>query len=142
MIREEIRSELHQLTTEAKDLRKFGITMGIILGILTGVTFYTGNWAFPYLGALAGGFLLIGIIRPLLLREIYLGWMAFAITLGFFMTRIILSFLFYVVFTITGIIVRLARKDMLDQQYDTHAETYWKKHDKPKDPKQHLERQF
>jgi hypothetical protein len=31
---------------------------------------------------------------------------------------------------------------MLDQNYEANAETYWKKHEKPQDPKQHLERQF
>jgi hypothetical protein len=69
-------------------------------------------------------------------------YLFFAITLGFFMTRIILSFLFYVVFTSVGLIARLVNRDMLDQQYDADATSYWKKHERPKDRRQHLERQF
>jgi uncharacterized membrane protein len=142
MILEEIRSELGRLKTAPKDLRKFGITMAVILGILTGITLYTGSWAFPYLLVLAVGFLLVGIIKPTFLKKIYLGWMTIAITIGFFVTRIILSLLFYVVFTIVGIIARLVNKDMLDQEYEANAGTYWKKHEKPQDPRKHLERQF
>ncbi len=142
MILEEITSELRRLKTEPKDLRKFGITMGVILGILTGITLYKESWSFPYLLILSGVFLLIGIIKPILLKYIYLGWMALAITIGFFVTRIILSILFYVMFTIAGIIGRLVNNDMLDQKYDANADTYWKKHEKPQDSKKHLERQF
>ncbi len=142
MILEEIKSEVSRLKTEAKDLRKFGITMAVILGILTGIILYKGSWSFPYLLVLAVGFLLVGLIKPLLLKKVYLGWMAIAITLGFFMTRIILSILFYGMFTITGVIARLFNNDMLDQKYEAKAETYWKKHEKPQDPKQRLEQQF
>jgi len=142
MILEEIKSELSRLKTEAQDLRKFGITMTVILGILTGITMYKGSWSFPYLLVLTLGFLIIGILKPLLLKKIYIGWMAIAVTMGFFVTKIILSLLFYGVFTVIGIIVRLLNRDMLDQNYEANAETYWKKHEKPQDPKQQLERQF
>ena len=142
MILEEIKSEVSRLETEAKDLRKFGITMAVILGILSGITLYKGSWSFPYLLVLAGGFLLFGLIKPLLLKRVYLGWMAIAITMGYFVTRIILSILFYGVFTLVGIISRFFNKDMLDQNYKAKAETYWKKHEKPQDPRKHLERQF
>ena len=81
-------------------------------------------------------------LKPLLLKPVYLGWMTIAVTMGYFVTRIILSVLFYGVFTIIGAIARLFNKDMLDQNYEANAETYWKKHEKPQDPKQHLERQF
>jgi hypothetical protein len=142
MILEDIKSELKRLKTESKDLRKFGITMALILGVLTVISLYKGSWSFRYLLVLSGGFLLIGIIKPILLKKVYLGWMAIAITMGFFMTRIILTVLFYGVFTVTGVIVRLLNKDMLDQKYDANAETYWKKHEKPQDLRKHLERQF
>ena len=142
MILEEIKSEVIRLKTEAKDLRKFGITMAVILGILTGITLYKGSWSFPYLLVLAIGFLVFGLIKPLLLRHIYLGWMAIAITMGYFVTRIILSILFYGVFTLIGFISRFFNKDMLDQNYEAKADTYWKEHEKPQDPKKHLERQF
>ncbi len=142
MIFEEIRLELRQLKTTLRELRKFGITMAIILGILTGITLYKGSWLFPYFLGLAGAFFVIGILKPILLKYIYLGWMAIAITMGFFVTKVILSIVFYGIFTIVGIIARLVNQDMLDQQYDPDAETYWKQHEKPQDSRKHLERQF
>jgi hypothetical protein len=65
-----------------------------------------------------------------------------AIVLGFFVTKIILSVLFYVMFTIIGVIARTFHHDMLDEEYDAEATTYWKPYQPPKDAKKHLERQF
>jgi hypothetical protein len=142
MIFDDIKSELRRLKTEPQDLKKFGITMAVILGVLGGITLYKGSWSYPYLLVLAVGFLVFGIVKPLLLKHVYLGWMALAFTMGFFMTRIILTILFYGVFTIVGVFVRFTNKDMLDQQYAPNVKTYWKPHVKPQDLKKHLERQF
>ena len=142
MIREEIVTEIQNLKTAERDLKKFGVTMASILGIITLIGFHKMSWWFPYLFLVALGFWLIGITQPKWLKQIYIGWMALAITMGYFMTRIILSFLFYVVFTVIGLISRILNPDLLDQQYQADATTYWKKHKKPKDAKQHFEQQF
>ena len=142
MIREEIAAEVRKLKTEKKDLRKFGLTMAVILGIFTIITWYKTSWIFPYVFLLALGFGFISIIRPGLLKKVYIGWMTLAITIGFFMTKVLLSFLFYTVFTVTSLISRIFTRDRLDQRYDADANTYWKQHEKPNDLKKHLERQF
>jgi len=142
MIREEIVTEVRRLSTKEKDLRKFGLTMAVVFGIFSAIAWYKGSGIFPYVSVVCLGFGAIGIIRPMVLRKVYIGWMTFAITIGFFMTRVILSLMFYGVFTVIGLISRLSKRDMLDQRYDADAETYWKQHEKPKDLKRHLEQQF
>ena len=142
MIFEEVRAEVSKLGTTPKDLRKFGITMAVVLGLFTIVTGYKGSWSFPYLLILTVAFVGFAFLRPTLLKPVYLGWMTLAVILGFFMTRVILSILFYGVFSVGGLIVRILRKDMLDQQYDPNAETYWKPYEKPQNPRQRLEKQF
>ena len=116
--------------------------MAVVLGLLTALSRYKGSGFTLVLLVLAVGFLLCGLLRPILLKKFYIGWMTIAFTLGFFMTKVILSILFYVVFTIGGIIGRLINNDMLDQNYNHDTPTYWKPHKKPQDVKQHLERQF
>jgi hypothetical protein len=142
MFIEEILSEVRDLPTTPKDLRKFGITMAVVLGLITGLTFYRGHGVFAVFLVLAIGFLGFGLLKPSLLKQVYFGWMTLAVTLGFFMTRVILTLLFYSAFVVIGFIVRLTNKDILDQQYDSQASTYWKPYEKDRDPKQRLERQF
>jgi len=116
--------------------------MAVILGILACVAVYRHSWSMPYLVVLTLGFLLSGILKPMLLKQVYLGWMALAIGMGFVMTKVIMAILFFGVFTVGGLIGRLFSKDMLDQQYESHAQTYWKPHVKSSDAKKHLEHQF
>jgi hypothetical protein len=142
MILEEIRSEVAKLPTTPKDLRKFAITMAVVLGLLSILTWYKESWSFPYLLGLTVAFLGFGFLKPTLLKPVYIGWMTLAIFLGFFMTRIILSVLYYSVFSIGGLIIRITGKDMLDERYEADADTYWRPYVKPEDPKQRLERQF
>ena len=142
MLPEEIISEFRRLKTTPNDLKKFGMTMAVILGVLACLAGYKHSWSFPYLLVLALGFLLLDIIKPLFLKHIYLGWMSLAIAMGFVVTKVILAILFYGMFTITGMIARLFNKDRLDQQYETDAKTYWKPHEKRHDPRKHLEHQF
>lgn len=116
--------------------------MAVVLGLLTGLTWYKGSWSFPYLLVLSIGFLTVGLVRPTLLKQVYLAWMTLAVTMGYFVTRIILTALFFGVFGSAGLVLRLVKKDMLDQRYEPEADTYWKPYSKPQDPRQRLERQF
>jgi hypothetical protein len=138
----DIRSEIRHLKTDAKELRKFGITMAVVLGLLTALTAYRHSGSFPYLLALAVAFLGFGLLKPAWLKQIYLGWMTLAFVMGYIMTRVILTLLFFIVFVPIGLIARITSKDMLDEHYEPDAATYWKPYAKRADPKKQLERQF
>jgi hypothetical protein len=116
--------------------------MAVVLGILALLTGYKGSWSFPYILVLGVAFAGCAFLQPILLKQVYLGWMTLAIVMGFFMTRVILSVLFFSVFSIGGVITRVLRKDLLDQQYDPNAKTYWKSYNKPQNPKRKFEQQF
>lgn len=139
---EEIRFEIQKLQTDKEALTKFGKTMAVILGILTLIAWYRESGAFPYTFLLALIFLFLGILWPMSLKRFYTIWMTIAITMGFVMTKVILSLMFYTAFTIIGFISRLFNRDRLGQQYEDEADTYWQPYEKPNDFKRHLERQF
>ncbi len=141
-MREEIVAEIKNLSMEEKDLRQFAFTMTFILGILAILALRNSHWVFPFLMIAYLGFGLFGLIRPNALKKVYLKWMTLAYTLGFYMTTIILGVLFYVLFTIIGKIARIFDKNMLDQEYDSKAVSYWQKKEKPSNIRQHFERQF
>jgi hypothetical protein len=98
-----------------KDYRSFGIIVGAIFLLVFGL-------ALPYWKAKSinqyfsiGGLALIAIavVLPILLKYPYLVWMKIGEVLGFINTRIILSIIFYILFTPFGIIRRIIGKDTL-----------------------------
>ena len=62
------------------------------------------------------------------LKPLQKAWMALAGVLGFIVSHIILTVLFYCVFTPIGLIARIFRADLLDKRLDSRAATYWKPH--------------
>ena len=141
-MRSEIRAELRRLPTGDNDLRKFGITMAIIIGLLTVFTWYRDSAAFPYLLAIAAAFLVGGLAFARALKPVYYAWMGLAVVLGMIMSTVILALLFFTVFTVIALIFKLQRRDPLDRQYDRGAATYWKPYARHADVRRHLERQF
>ncbi|PIE35517.1 hypothetical protein CSA56_04000 [candidate division KSB3 bacterium] len=139
---EEIRTELQKLKTARDDLQKFGITMAVVLGLLSALAWYKEIASFPYLLGLAIIFLGLGLLAPTLLKQVYRYWMTLAIILGSIMTKVILSLLFYTAITLVGLISGISNKDRLNQNFETQAESYWIPYKRPKDMKRHLEKQF
>ena len=110
---------------EKKDLRNFGITVGIILLVISGFLFWKEKESFQIFLAIGIILFLTAIALPSVLKPVYWIWMIFAIILGWFMTRVILSLLFYVVFTSIGLTLRFFGKQFLELRWDKSKESYW-----------------
>ena len=138
MILEEIKS----IKETKEDLRKFGYTVGGALLIISGLLFWFEKASYIYFAV--PGLLLIlgGLIVPQLLRPLNKVWMTLAILLGWVMTRVILSILFYLVITPIGLIAKIARKDFLNLKLDKHQESYWVKRERKSLKPIDYERQF
>lgn len=65
------------------------------------------------------------IFKIELLQPIYKVWMKGAHLIGTVITGALLVVLFYGVFGIAGIVLRLMRKDLLAQKLDKTAQSYW-----------------
>ncbi len=113
----EIVSEIKLLKPSKKDLIKFGVLIGGIL-IILGLLFK--SHAIFYLGA---ALFLLGISLPNLIRSFYLLWMGLGITLGWFVTRFILSIIFFLVVTPIGWVLKLINKDPLN--LELNLSSYW-----------------
>ncbi len=134
----EIIDEFKGVDVGPKSIRDFGITFLAVLGIIGGILIYKGK-PLGYAGLGLGGlFFVLGLWAPGLLRGPYKAWMGLAVVLGFFMSRIILSLLFYLVVTPIGLTMRLFGKDILKERWEKKAVSYWIKRDKkPFDRKQY-----
>ena len=117
--------ELKNIKSEKTDLRKFGIAVGAILLIIAGFLFWKEKVSFQIFLAIGIILFALGITIPALLKPVYLVWMLLATILGWLMTRVILSLLFYVIVTPIGLISRLFRKQFLELRWDRSKDTYW-----------------
>ena len=134
--------EIKNIEEAPKDLKKFGITVGAVLIFIAVILFWQEKHGYIYFGALGTLLVLFGLIKPVILKPLNKAWMTLAILMGWVMTRVILTILFYIVLTPTAFFAKIFRKDFLDLEIDKSRSTYWqireKKHLTPGD----YERQF
>ena len=117
--------EIKNIKSKKSDLRNFGIIVGIILLAISGFLFWKEKESFQIFFAIGIILFLTAIALPSVLKPVYWIWMIFVIILGWFMTRVILSLLFYVVFTSIGLTLRFFGKQFLELRWDKSKESYW-----------------
>ena len=137
-----LKEEFKHIKETKKDLRKFGLTVGSVLVILAAILFYFEKHSTMYFAVIGTVLVLIAIIYPKILKPLNKVWMGLAIVLGFVMSRVILSILFYIVLTPIGLIAKLVGKKFLDLKYDKSAQTYWDKRSNIQKKQIDYERQF
>lgn len=137
-----IKEEFKYIKESKKDLRKFGLTVGGVLLLIAAFLFYFEKPSAIYFGVIGGVLLVSGLTIPQMLKPLNKVWMGLAIVLGFFMSRLILTILFYFALTPISIIAKLARKKFITLKYDKSAKTYWEKRTIIKKKQLDYERQF
>ncbi len=134
--------DIKNIKSGKNELRKFGLTIGIVLGLLGGLFLWRGKDYYFYFLILSSAFLFSGLVAPILLKPIHKMWMTLAVILGWFMTRVILSILFYLVFTSIKLLATLFGKQFLDLKTDNSKESYWIHRKSKEFKKSEYERQF
>jgi hypothetical protein len=128
---------------DRKELKQFAIILGIVLLILAGLNWWREHTSVAVVMAVSAmASELIALIRPVLIKPIFIVLTTIAKGIGWFNTRLLLSLVFYGLMTPIGLIMRLLRKDLIDQKINKNASTYWhERKEKKLDPK-HYEKQF
>lgn len=120
----DVKEELSHLDPQRKDLRNLGIVFLVALGIIGGLAWWGGRAWGPYgvgVGLLFGVW---GFVWPAGLKPIYRVWMTLALVLGWFVSRLLLSILYFLVLTPTGLMLKLFGKDLLDRKMGDR-DSYW-----------------
>ena len=134
--------EIKNIKSEKSDLRKFGITVGLFLIVIAGFLFWRGKESFEILLVFGLVLCLLGLTFPVILKPVYWIWMVLATILGWIMTRVILSLLFFVVITPIGVFSRLSGNRFLDLKWDSSKATYWNYRTTRQRNKEDYEKQF
>ncbi len=137
-----LREELRLLDTGPRQLRSFGITLGIAFLVVAGLLHWRDLPGEIILAGLGALFLAGGLAAPKRLRPLYKPWMALAILLGFVMTRVLLTGIFVFLFIPIGLLMRLFGKDPLRRKLDPDADTYWIPKEYDADAPERLERYY
>ena len=105
--------------------RSFGLLFFIIFLIISLWPIKSGEdlrlWSF----ILSLVFLILGITNSKLLTPLNKLWFEIGITLGNFISPVIMGVVFFLVVTPTGIIVRILGKDLLKTTKNKNISTYW-----------------
>ena len=126
-----------------KDLRQFGVGLGVILVILGTIHFFKHNDKTSYvLWGISIFPLISGIFIPNIIRPVYKVFLKVAHAIGWFNTRVILIVLYYLLLTPIGLIMKLFGKDLLNIRIDKKQKSYWIKRQTVRATRETLERQF
>jgi hypothetical protein len=134
-ILEEIREEIRFAYREPKtrDMNVLAVLFLVVPGIIGSYLLFWKGASNGYIWFAAGALLAASRIVPPLFRTIYKLWVTFSVILGYFVSRMLLTLVFFVVISPMGVVMRALRKDPMDRKFDPHAATYWKKKDQQAD---------
>jgi hypothetical protein len=141
---QEIRDEIKEVYREptSRDLNILALVFLLFPSVIGLVWLYWKGLQSGWYFIAAGVVLALCRAVPPLFRLIYRTWIGFSVILGYFVSRILLTIIFFVVIIPTGFLMRLLGKDPMDRKLDPDAKTYWiKREEGPPDPESY-ERQF
>jgi hypothetical protein len=119
----------------------FGIFFGFIFLIFSLYFYYKTSLLFYFCLPLSLAFFLLAFFNPEFLSPFNLGWMKFGIFLGSIVNPIILCFIFFLIFTPIGLLMRVCGRDQLSLK-NIKRKSYWKKRDKNNDKFSTFKNQF
>lgn len=125
-----------------KHVKDFGILIGAIFLIISAFKMYKGSSILiptTYIGLL---FVLGGLYMPRLLMPVWYYWMKFALALGTFMTLVIVTLAWIIMFIPIGILFKLIGKRTVNLSFKSSSDTYWEQREDKYNDFKLLERQF
>ena len=104
--------------------RNFGIVFFIVFLLVAVYPILKGNDIRIWSLLISFVFLTLGIINSKILTPLNKLWFKFGLFLGKIVSPLVMGFIFFIVVTPIGIIMRLMRKDLLNLKYN-QKKTYW-----------------
>jgi hypothetical protein len=122
--------------------RKTACLVAAVLLLFAAWQFYRGRMTVVVAaGGLGVLLLLVGLFVPALARRFHTAWMRAAAALGYVNSRVLLSLIYYGLFTPYGLLSRLFGRDPLRRRGQAQ-ESYWVERERTRQPKEQFERLF
>ena len=131
-----------QQQSSKQQMRKFGLSTGLAVVLIFGLLlpwFFEHTWPkWPWVVAALLWF--FALAMPIALKPVSRAWLAIGHGLGWFNTRLILGIMYYTVFLVVSLVLRIAGKDPMTRTIDKSTRSY--RVESRVRPKNHVERPF
>ncbi len=118
---------MEKIKSDRSILKKFGLGLGTAFLLFTLILFKRHPQTIRVTCLLSFAFYVTTFINPCLLNPIYIITTRVSFVISWFVSRFILTIIFYFLFTPLGLIIKIFRIDLLDRKIDTRKVSYWKK---------------
>jgi len=105
--------------------RGFGIVFAVVFLLLALFPLLGGGTPFYWAFGLAAAFLLLAFVWPRALAPLNLVWFKFGLLLHRIVSPVIMTLLYFVAVTPTGLVMRLFGKNLLRLRKPAKATSYW-----------------
>lgn len=127
---------------DTRQLRRFGLLVGGIFATIAGwPLLLRGQAPHGWAAVIAAALMILGLTVPGALRPVLRLWLRVGHLLGWFNTRILLTLVYFVVMTPTGLAMRLIGRDPLDRRLRDRS-SYWRDKPRQTEPRASMERHF
>ena len=134
-------SKIDPAAKERKDIRIFGGSFVIILGIIAALGFWRESWVcWLWIPAVVIG--IPALAFPLVMKPVYKAWMMMAAALGFVMSRIMFSVFYYIAITPMALVMKLIRRDHLRLKFHSDEKSNWTEVPESANDPKHFEHLF
>jgi hypothetical protein len=118
--------EFQELDQSPRALRRFGFTVGLVMLLLGSLLLWRQHRATGWPLTSLGSLLLIGAgFFPTALKYLHRPWMILSLALGWIMSRVLLTIVFFLVVTPIGLLQRFFGKRAIEVDFRTEAASYW-----------------
>ena len=129
---QEIKADLKAIQQTSSAMRWFGLLLGSICLVIAGIMFFWGQQnpgefavkpaVFAGLGSVC---ILMALVIPMALKPVNTVFLIVSMIVGWIMTRVVLTLLFFGLFLPIGLILRMSGKDSMCLKFDREAQSYW-----------------
>ena len=139
-----LKDDIKKIPMDRKALRNFGLLMACVLLLVGGWLWWKSAATWPWVLGAAALLAAIGLAAPAVLKPFYKGWMILAVMMGWVMTRVVLTLVYYFVLTPIAFLGRVFGEEFLQLKIKRSGETtsYWIRRSGPPRDKSDYERQF
>jgi hypothetical protein len=139
-----LKDDIKKIPMDRKALRNFGLLMACVLLLVGGWLWWKSAATWPWVLGAAALLALFGLTVPAALKPFYKGWMILAVIMGWVMTRVVLTLVYYFVLTPIGFLGRVFGEQFLQLKLKRSGEipSYWIRRSGPARDKSDYERQF
>jgi hypothetical protein len=134
--------EIKQIDSSDSAVQKTGLTVGVVLILISFSLWYFGKYSFIYFSIIGGVLVILAFTAITVLRPFHKLWMMLALLMGFVMSRVILTILYYIILTPIGLLAKIVGKKFMPLGFDKNTTTYWEKRSVTAKQQIDYERQF